>query len=152
VREFFRTSAAQARISLDPDEIVTQPSFARKCDEKIGLTKSCARKSGAAQFGELSPNPIHPTLDIRPHIAGWVDKVLGAAFFQPKIIRAYLLDLIFKSATAPRAAMAFARCGFTAHNEEGHCAYGPFRTALIQGGKFPPVRRLDVLDKLIQPL
>jgi hypothetical protein len=106
-----------------------------------------------AQFGELYPNSIHPTLDIRPHIAGWADKVLGAAFFQPKNNLCVPFGLIFSNRRRRlRAAMAFARCGFTAHNEEGHCAYGPFRTALIQGGKFPPVRRLDVLDKLIQPL
>jgi hypothetical protein len=50
VREFFRTSAAQARIGLDPDEIVTQPSFARKRDEKISLTNSCAKEERRRTF------------------------------------------------------------------------------------------------------
>jgi hypothetical protein len=99
------------------------------------------------QFGELSPNSIHPTLDIRPHIAGWVDKVLGAAFFQPKNNLCRTPNLIFSNRRPRlRAAMAFARCGFTAHNEEGHCSYGPFRIALIRAENF---RRCGGLTCLI---
>lgn len=63
----------------------------------IGILLRCF-----AQFGELSPNSIHPTLDIRPHIAAWLDKLLGAAFFQPKNDLCVPSELdLFKSATAP---------------------------------------------------